>query len=164
MKKKIITAAIVNVVAYFNQINPDVMKALPTKMRWNIRKNMGKFIPIAKEFEDFRNDLVKELQEEWFTEDKSELFTQEKVDANGNPILDANGNVETEEMRRIRQKYMDEYNKAVSEVNSKLSDILMEVNEIEIVPIDIDAFVDTMPDDSPVTFDDLDVLSIFQEE
>lgn len=148
MNKELYTAAIVNVVAYFNQVSQEVVKALPTKMRWNIKKNLTKFIPIAKEFDEFRNELVKELQEEWFTDERSEEFETE----------------EGEKQRRIKEEYMPDYDKAVQEVNKKLEEILGEKREVEIALIDLDGFVETMPDDSPVTFEDLDILSVFTEE
>lgn len=167
MKKNIMTAAVINVVGYFNNSDQEELKkkmeCLPTKMRWYLRKNLNAFSAVAKEFEDFRNDLVKELQEKWFSDEYSEEFVQTKTDEEGNPVLDEKGAEVTETMRKIKDEYMDDYEKAVAEVNKKLTEIAGEVNEVTISPIDVDAFVETLPDDSPIDIDFLDVMSIFQD-
>ena len=164
MTKKIFTAAIANVVAYFNQMPEEKMKALPTKMRWNIRRNLNKFIPIAKEFEDFRQEIIGDLQKDWFNDEKAEDFAQPKVDEKGEPVLDENGDQVTEQMKRIKEEYIEDYEKAVQDVNKKMNEILMEVNEVDILPIDLDDFVDKMDEDSPIQYEDLDILSVFTEE
>lgn len=168
MKKTIITAAVVNTIGYFNTTDQAALKekleCLPTKMRWHLRKNISAFAGIAKEFEDFRNDIVKELQEKWFNDEHSEPFMQTVTDENGNPKKDETGAEITEEARKIKPEYLKEYEAAVEEVNRKLTEIAMETNEIEISPIDVDAFVETMPDDSPIDMDFLDIMSVFSGE
>lgn len=147
MTKEMYTIEIVNVVAYFNQMDAEKLKCLPTKMRWNIKKNLGRIVPIAKQFEEFRNELVAELQQNWFDDEHSAEVEEESG-----------------KMRKVKDEYLPDYEKAVEDVNAKLQDILAEKNTVEIDTIDVDGFVDKMPDDCPIEFEDLDVLSVFTGE
>lgn len=159
MKKIFKNVEIVNIVEYFNQLKPDVLDEIPLKIRWNLKKNIDKIKPMAVSYENFRNECVVKLQKEWFNEERSEKFMKTKVDANGNPVLDVNGNEITEPQRRIKKEYIDQYTKAVGEINEKLIEIGQEDNEIEISTFDMDAFVDSLPDDTKIEFDTLTMLS-----
>lgn len=160
MKREFYTLELVNIVAYFNQMGQEKLSALPTKMRWYIKKNLGKIAPTVKQFEDFRTELVTELQQKWFDDEHSEEVVQTKIQ-DGQPVLDENGSEVTETVRKVKDEYLDEYSKAVSDVNERLKEILTERVEIKIDPIDVDGFVETMSDDCPITFEDLDILSAF---
>ena len=163
MTKNFYTAAIVNVVGYFSQVDPAKIAVLPTKMRWYIKKNLGKMLPIAKQFEDFRGEIVGEFQKKWFDEEHSDEGMQDKVDKDGNPVKDEMGNVVTEAMRKIKPEYIKDYEAAATEINKKLNEILLEKVDVEITPINLDGFVESMDDDCPITMEDLDILSAFEE-
>lgn len=163
MTKTFSTRDIVDVISYMNAADQNRFKELPTKIRWNLKKNLEKFIPIAKRFEEFRTDLITELQQEWFTEDKTEESTRVVKDADGNSILNDDGSERTEVIKKIKSEYMEDFDKAVEDINKKLGEILAEEVELDISPIDVDGYVETMDENSLVTFDDLNVLSIFSE-
>ena len=84
---------------------------------------------------------------------------QVKTDENGEPMKDGEGNEITEPMRKIKDEYMVEYQKVVSELNTKLNEIAYEDNEVEIATVDFDIFIDSLPDDSSIDFDDITMLS-----
>ena len=159
MKKIFKNIEVLNIVSYVNQMSKEKLDELPLKFRWNLKKNIDKLRPIAESYENFRNDQVKQLQSEWFNEEKSEEFMQVKTDENGEPMKDGEGNEITEPMRKIKDEYMVEYQKVVSELNTKLNEIAYEDNEIEIVTVDFDIFIDSLPDDSSIDFDDITMLS-----
>lgn len=161
MKRSFMTAEIFNIVSYFSKMPNEKMTALPTKMRWYIRKNLTRFAPIAKDFEEFRNDIIKDIQTEYFGEEKSEEIMQDVVGQDGQPVRDGEGNIVTERARKVKDEFLDEYRKKLEEVNAKLNEIAVEKQEIEIDEIDLDGFVETMPEDSIITYDDLDMLSAF---
>jgi len=161
MTKTYKTRDIVDVISYMNAADQNRFKELPTKIRWNLKKNLEKFVPVAKRFEEFRTELITELQQEWFTEDKTEEGTRVVTDNNGNAILNEDGSEKTEVIKKIKSEYMDEFDKAVDDINKKLGEILSEEVDIDISPIDVDGYVDSMDDDSSITFDDLNVLSVF---
>ena len=154
---------VLSICNFINQLTPEKNDKLGLKVRWAIKKGNDKLAPIAKRYEDFRNEIVNELQKAWFTDEKSEEFMQPKLDADGNPIVDADGNEVTEPMRKIKDEFMDEYQAAVAEANRKLQEIAEEKNDVEIDTFDIDAFVENLDDDGVLTFDDLTMLTAFDE-
>ena len=159
MKKNFKNIEVLNIVAYVNNMSKEKVDELPLKFRWNLKKNMDKLRPIAESYETFRNERIQELQTEWFNEEKSEEFMQPQIDENGNPMKDEDGNEITEPMRKIKDEYMDDYRKVVNELNDKLNEIAYENNEVEISTVDFDAFIDSLPDDSNINFDDVTMLS-----
>ena len=58
---------------------------------------------------------------------------------------------------------MDDYQAAVAEANRKLQEIAEEKNDVEIDTFDIDAFVENLDDDGVLTFEDLTMLTAFDE-
>lgn len=163
MKKIFKNIEVLNIVAYVNQMPKEKADELPLKFRWNLKKNMDKLRPIAEAYENFRNEQVQQIQGKWFDEEHSEEFMQTKLDDEGKPIVDADGNEVTEPMRKIKKEFMDDYTKDVNELNAKLNEIAYEDNEVEISTVDFDAFIDALPDESKIDFDDITMLS-FQDE
>lgn len=158
------TIEVVNVVAYLTDtMTEEQAKELPTKFRWNLKKNMEKFAPVAKRFEEFRDELIKELQASYFNDEKSYEYLETKKDENGNPVLNEEGAEETVPMRKIKDEYFDEYEKAITELNNKLQEILAERNDYDINVVDMDTFVDNLPDDAKIDFDCLNILSFMDE-
>ena len=154
---------VLSICNFINQLTSEKNDKLGLKVRWAIKKGNDKLAPIAKRYEDFRNEVVNELQSAWFTDEKSEEFMQPKLDADGNPMVDADGNEITEPMRKIKEEFMDDYQAAVVEANKKLEEIAMEKNEVELDTFNIDAFVENLDDDGVLTFDDLTMLTAFDE-
>ena len=153
MKKEFYNIEVVNVVAAINLLTANEAKAkeLPIKIRWALKKNMAILSPVAKNFEDFRNELVQELQGEYFTEEKSHTITVDKEDGT------------QEEGLQINDEFLDEYNEKVRELNQKLNELLSERNEYEIATVDMDAFVESLADDTALEFDDIEILSFMGE-
>lgn len=159
MKKVFKNIEILNIVAYINKMPNEVADELPLKFRWNLKRNMDKIRPIAESYESFREEQIKKLQSEWFDEEHSEEIMQTKIGADGNPEVDENGNEITEPARKIKDEFMEEYRASVNEINTKLNEIAYEDNEVDIITVDFDAFIDTLSDDTKLSFDDLAILS-----
>ena len=66
-------------------------------------------------------------------------------------------------MRKIKDEYLDEYTSAVNELNEKLQEILNEQNDVDISTINMDAFVENLPDDTSIGYDFLSILSFMDE-
>ena len=149
MKKEFYNIEVVNVVAAINQIlsNSEKAKDLPIKFRWALKKNISALSPTVKNFEEFRQELIDELQGEYFNEEKSHI----DKDDNGN------------EVRKVNDEYMEEYGKKVNELNEKLQELLGEKNEYEISTVDMDDFVNSLPSDTALEFDDIEILSFMEE-
>lgn len=56
MKKAFRNIEVLNIYSYVNQLSKEKADELPLKFRWNLKKNMDKFRPIAERYEAFRNE------------------------------------------------------------------------------------------------------------
>ena len=159
MKKLTITMLeTVNIVAWYNQLGANKLGELEFKIRWALKKAINKLLPDAQEFEKMRDEEIKHLQEDWFTDEKSDEYMETVVDENGENVLDDQGNVQTRPMRKIKDKYADDYQKAIDELNGKLNEVLMERNTYEFNSADVDGFVDKLGDPEYLTFEDVEIL------
>ena len=149
MKKEFYNIEVVNVTAALNNIlgNAEKVKDLPIKFRWALKKNLTALSPTVKNFEEFRQELIEELQKEYFNDEKSHT----EKDENDN------------EIRRVNDEFMDEYNDKVQELNTKLQELLEEKNEYEISTVDMDSFVEGLPEDTALEFDDIEIFSFMEE-
>lgn len=153
MKKEFYNIEVVNAVAAINKILEDTNKTkdMPIKFRWALKKNLGVFSPTVRNFDEFKQELVKELQDEYFNEEKSHEEVLEKE------------NGEKEEFRKVNDEYMEEYKERVNELNEKLQELLSEKNEYEISIVDMDEFVAGLPDNTALTFADIELFSFMGE-
>ena len=154
MKKTVINIAAVNVISWYNNEDTQAkLKKLPLKMQWNIRKNMKALEPLAKEFGDFRDELIQKRNAEWFVEDNGKCEKVMQPDENG----------QEQEMLKIKDEFIEDFQAYENDLNQQLVEIMNEGNEVDFVPIDLEAFVD-MADaaDAGVDMDDVDVISIFE--
>ena len=155
---------VLNVIAWYNQLNKDKLDAIPMKIRFNLKKFMAVIANDAKSFEEFRDAELKKIQDKFGTDEKS--YEREEVvkGDDGEPILDENGNEQTRTIRKVKDEYFSEYEDDVNKCNEKLAEILNEKNTYKINSYDIDSMVDNLPDDTPLEFDDINILdAIFSD-
>ena len=158
--KNFTTFEIVNVIAYVEKfMSEDMKKALGLKPRYYFDKNVKKISGIARDFEEYRDKTIKELQSEYFDDTHSTIFYETVKDENGEPIKNKDGSEQTQEMRKVKPEYMNDYEEKVKEINGKLSELLLDRNSVELYCIDMDEFVENLPDDTPIDFDCLNILS-----
>jgi hypothetical protein len=69
----------------------------------------------------------------------------------------------TQEFRKINDEYMDEYKEHVNELNKKLEELLSEKSEYEICTVNMDEFVNNLPDETALKFEDIELLSFMGE-
>lgn len=155
------TLEVLNIVAFINRFTADAEKTdyLPLKFRWNLSKNLKKLTPIAQEYEEFRNKELQSIQQNWFDDEHSTEAEQTKLGEDGEPVLDESGAEVKEKVRKLKDEYMDEYHAVIDELNLKLNEIVAELNEVELSCIDFDEFVENLPDDTKLGFEDLTMLS-----
>lgn len=134
---------VLNIVSYVNQMSKQTTDALPLKFRWYLKKNVDTLLPIAATYETFRNEQIKKLRDNWFNDTYSEEYIDEKT---------------KEPMRKIKDEYLDRYQKEAAGLNQKLSEIANEENDVEIVVVDFDELIGNLPDNSAISFDDLVML------
>lgn len=120
------------------------LEILPVKIRWQLKKNMNTLNKLANEFEEFKISLEEELRNKYVSDEYS-------YDAE-------NGE------RKVKEEYLEEYRAAVADINQKLYEVLSEEEEITLNVIDMDALMETLPDDAPLNDSDFDMLSLFDIE
>lgn len=156
MKKNIMNIAAVNELNwYMNEATKEKMSKLPLKVQWTIRKNMKVLEPLSQNFTDFRDELIQKRNNEWFEEGNGKCERSTQKDADGND----------QEVLKILDEYMDEYREYENDMNRQLNDILVETNEVSLFPINIEEFVEIADQyDTGIDLDDIDMLSMFEEE
>lgn len=153
MKREFYNIEVVNFVSEVNKILEDENKTkdMPIKFRWKLKKNLAVFSSTVQTFEEFRKELVEELQSEYFNDEKSHV---EKLENEG----------EEQEFRKINDEYMEEYKEQVNDLNEKLQELLGEKNEYEIDTVDMDEFVNGLPNDTSLEFADIEILSLIGKQ
>lgn len=164
MKKTFTTLDVLNIVSFNNKLTEEKNNAMGIKVRWALKKAVGCMTKDAADFEEFRETEVRKIQEEFFGEEKSKEVVKPKLDSNGKEILDEDGNQLTETVRQVKDEYLDAYQVAISSLNANLEEITKEKHEYEYKGVDIDSLVETLPDDTALTFEDLSMLDIILGE
>lgn len=148
----------INIYAWYNQLTEEKLNKIDFKIRWALKRFISQIAPDVQEFEKMRDDEVRKIQSNYISDEKSEEVVENVKDADGNDVLDENGNVQTTTLRKIRPEFMDEYNKEIDQLNAKINEILAEKNSYEYNTADIDAFVDSLDELEPLTFNDLEIM------
>lgn len=158
MKKNMYLIEAVNVVYWYNQLGEDRLNELDFKIRWALKKAINKMLPDVKDFESMRDEEMKTLQAKWFDEEHSEEYMESVKDENGNEVKDEDGNVQTQQMRKVKDEYVEDYQKDINALNSKLNEILAEKNTYEYNSADVDTFVSNIGDPKYLKFEDCEML------
>ena len=152
MKKEFYNVEIINTLPAINKVLDDKEKTkdLPIKFRWTLKKNLQALSPTVVSFNEFKQELIDELQNEYFNEEKSHEETLETDEG-------------TQKFRKVNDEYMGEYKAKVEELNEKLRELLDEKNEYEISTVDLDDFVDNLPDNTALKFEDIELFSFMDK-
>lgn len=164
MKKELFLIEAINITSFYENMPEEKKNALPLKVYYGLKKVVSKLQPDVRQFEEVRDEEVKKIRDIYFSEEKSEETVIPKTDENGEPVLDENGNQLTDTGRKVKDEYVDEYKIAMDTLNEKLQEIAMEKNTYEYNWVDIGEMVENLPDDTPLTRGDIDILdAIFDE-
>lgn len=152
MTKTFTTLEILNICAWYKQLRDKDTKPLnilPLKVQWTLKKNISALTPISDNFIEFQTSAEEGLKSKYIGDDKS----FDDTDENGNQV------------RKVKDEFLPEFQNEVNELNQKIQEILDETNEIELTPINVDAFIDNLdPESTALTVDDLEVLASMGEE
>lgn len=164
-KKTFTNAEILNITEWYNANRNNVetrrkFDCLPARVQLGLKRNIETLSPILKPFIELRDDMQKELQDEFFGEEKSDEIIQTVYDNTGNPILDADGNEQTQPARQVKPEYLKEYQERAEELNNKIYEMLIERNDMELKVFNMDDILDSIPDDSQLNIDDFEMLYI----
>jgi len=158
MNKTLQTIEVLNIVAFLEDIaKTGKIDELSIKARWAIKKSSKELIEIDTKFKEFKDELESGLKNDYFMNDeKSEVTKIIQKDENGQDV-EVDG-------RKVKSEYMDEYNQALEDINNKLREVLFDDNDVTINVFDIDSEIDRLGDDTKFTFEDLEMLSVFDKE
>lgn len=158
MNKTLQTIEVLNIVAFLEDIaRTGKIDELSIKARWAIKKSSKELIEIDTKFKEFKDELESGLKNDYFMNGaKSESTKIIQKDENGQDV-EVDG-------RKVKSEYMDEYNQALEDINNKLREVLFDDNDVTINVFDIDSEIDRLGDDTKFTFEDLEMLSIFDKE
>jgi len=152
MKKVFTTLEVLNIGAWYKQARESEKKplnSLPLKVQWTLKKNMTAFNPTIENFTNLQREAEEELRNHYMSDEKS-YATQ---DADGQDI------------RKIKDEYLEEFQAEVTDMNNKLNDILNEEVEVEVAPINIDKLLDEIGDkETGLSVEDLEILETMKEE
>lgn len=152
-KKELMVAECVNVSAWYRKVreNSTKLNGLSVKTLWSLKKNMKKIDEISNNFTEFRNSLEDKLKADYFNDEKSE------------PSKFLNENGQEVEGLKVKDEYLNEYQEELNSLNNQINDLLISKEEIVLNAIDIESEIENMSS-SEITMDDLDMLSVFENE
>ena len=130
------------------KMDEDKKEKLPLKLRWKLENNITKMKPIAMNFEKTIASVSESINKNFFNDPEKTIR-----------IVNEDGS----EVAKIKDEYIETYKKEVEDLNGQLVEIASEEREIDIQTYDIDSFIDSLPDDTPLTFDDLKILQFMNE-
>lgn len=153
MTKELLVMECININGWYNQIRADKNKlnGLSVKTLWALRKNMKKISEITDYFNEFKDNLENELKDEFFNDEKSEEAIVK--DENGQDV----------HAQKVKDEYLQEYQNKINELNNKLNELAMTKESLDLDPIDIDKEMDRLDTDCNLNMDDLDILSVFEQ-
>ena len=118
---------------------------LPLKAQWNLKKNIAALTPTAENFFSLQQESEEQLRSAYISDEKSYV----DKDENGQDI------------RKVKDEYLDDFQKEVADLNSKLNDILNEETEFDLAVIDVDKIIEEIGDkETELSVDDLEILSL----
>lgn len=152
------TLEVLNILAWENQLSKEKMDAIPLKVRYGLKKFTNKIVADGKSFEEIRDTEIEKIQGAYSSDEKSYDVEEVVKDENGEVMKDEDGKDMVRTNRKVKEEYLEEYNLALEALNDKLTEILKETNEYEVNPINIEEVVNNLPDDTPLEFDDINIL------
>ena len=153
MTKELLVIECININGWYNKVRADKnkLKGLSVSTLWALRKNMKKIAETVDSFNELKASLENELQEEFFNDEKSEEVTVKGENGEDTPA------------RKIKDKYFDDYQKKIDEINGKLNELAITKYSYDFASIDMDKEIERLNVDCNLDMDDLDMLSIFEQ-
>lgn len=151
MIKTFTTIDIVTICAWYKECREKEDKPLndlPLKTQWTLKKNVAAIQPIAENFIAFRDENEKNVQIKYMDDEHS----YEDVDENGQSV------------RKVRDNYQKQFEDDLNEINTKLSEIAVEQNDIEIEFLNIENLINELPEHTALTIDDLEILNFMDKQ
>lgn len=153
MTKELLVMECININGWYNQVRQDKNKlnGLSVKTLWALRKNMKKIAEVADYFKEFKEGLEQEIKDDFFNSEKSEETVVKDNEGNETPA------------QKVKDEYLQDYQTRINEINGKLNELVLTKEEFDFTPIDIESEVERLDTDCNLNMDDLDILSVFEQ-
>ena len=150
-----------NVVKYYkdirsNEATKNKFNVFSIFVQWNLKKNIDILSKEVSSFEELRDEKQKELNDKYFTDEKSESKEIEQV---------VDGEVKMVPGRQVKEEYMEDFKNEHANMLTELYKVAMQKIDVELFVIDIDKELEDVKDADALqelNMDDLDFLSIFK--
>ena len=158
MKKNLYVVEAVNCVAFYNRLvnDKETMDKLPLKIKWNLKRAIEKMSGDAKAYDEFRDAELQKIRDTYFDETHANKTMLPELDEAGNPVVDDDGNPIMKDGLQVKDEYLEDYQKAIEDLNVRLDEILKEQNTYEYNGVNIDDYIDTI--DESIGFDTLNMI------
>ena len=153
MTKELLVMECININGWYDQVRQDKNKlnGLSVKTLWALRKNMKKIAEVADYFKEFKEGLEQEIKDDFFNSEKSEETVVKDNEGNETPA------------QKVKDEYLQDYQTRINEINGKLNELVLTKEEFDFTPIDIESEVERLDADCNLNMDDLDILSVFEQ-
>ena len=153
MTKELLVMECININGWYDQIRQDKKKlnGLSVKTLWALRKNMKKIAEVADYFKEFKEGLEQEIKDDFFNSEKSEETVVKDNEGNETPA------------QKVKDEYLQDYQTRINEINGKLNELVLTKEEFDFTPIDIESEIERLDTDCNLNMDDLDILSVFEQ-
>ena len=153
MTKELLVMECININGWYNKVRADKNKlnGLSVSTLWALRKNMKKIAETVDSFNELKASLENELQEEFFNDEKSEEVTVKGENGEDTPA------------RKVKDEYFNDYQKKINELNGKLNELAITKESYDFASINMDKEIERLNVDCNLDMDDLDMLSIFEQ-
>lgn len=152
MTKTISVIAALNETSWYEK-NSEEVKNLSATARLALKRNMRILNEMASEFRELQQELNQELQNKYSTDQKS-IETE---------IEDAEGHKQPG--RKVKDEFIEEYQKDIDESNLKLDELLRDEDEVELYVIDLDTEIERIDaKDLNISDEALDMLSLYESD
>lgn len=150
-----------NIVKYYkdirsNETTKNKFNVFSIFAQWNLKKNIDILSKEVSSFEELRDEKQKELNDKYFTDEKSESKEIEQV---------VDGEVKMVPGRQVKEEYLEDFKIEHSNMLTELYKVAMQKIDVELFVIDIDKELEDVKDADALqelNMDDLDFLSIFK--
>lgn len=133
----------------------DKFNCLPFKIQLDLKRNIDELIAKIKPYEEFVQDKLKQIQKDFFTDEKSDDVEQEQINERGEKVI--------VKAKKIKDKYLDEYVKAINPIDIELKKLEQEKEEVQIRVHNMDELLENVPDDTKLKMSDILMLGFMNE-
>lgn len=156
--KKMSIADIKVTVDYYNKVRSDEKtkdkyNIFSLSTQWNLKRDIDIMKNTISDFIGFTEEKINALKDEYiFNDEKGHAITITREE---------NGEKKEVSARQVKDEFKEEFTQKYIEMQTSLLTLAKEQKEFDIYPIDLDSEVSNLKDNTSLTMDDVEFLSLF---